>query len=125
MGAMAQEKGVRGPYRRYSAEFKREQVERVLRGEVTAAELSRELGIARSQIQRWKYLLTKGGETAVASDDDVVPARELRAAQQRIRELERALGRKQMAIEIFEAAQDEVKKKPTWYGVSKRGRRTP
>ena len=122
---MAQEKGVRGPHRRYSAECKREQVERVLRGEVTAAALSRELGIARSQIQRWKYLLTKGGETAVASDDDVVPARELRAAPQRIRELERALGRQQMAIEIFEAAQDEGKQKPHWYGVSTRGRRTP
>jgi predicted RNase H-like nuclease (RuvC/YqgF family) len=49
----------------------------------------------------------------------------LRAAEQRIRDLERALGRKQMTIEILEAAQDEVKKKPHWYGVSKRERRTP
>lgn len=39
-------------------------------------------------------------------------------------QVERALGRKQMAIEILEAAQDEVKRKH-WYGVSKRGRRTP
>jgi transposase len=113
MGTMAKTSG----YRRYSAEFKREQVERVMRGEITAAELSRELGVARS--------LTKGGETAVASDDDVVPASALRAAEQRIRDLERALGRKQMTIEILEAAQDEVKKKPHWYGVSKRERRTP
>jgi transposase-like protein len=65
MGLMAQERETRGPYKRSSAEFKREQVERVLRGEVTAAELSRELGVARSQIQRWKPLLTKGGETSV------------------------------------------------------------
>jgi transposase len=121
MGTMAKTSG----YRRYSAEFKREQVERVMRGEITAAELSRELGVARSLIQRWKYLLTKGGETAVASDDDVVPASALRAAESRIRDLERALGRKQMTIEILEAAQDEVKKKPHWYGVSKRERRTP
>jgi transposase len=116
----------KGPgYRRYHADFKREQIERILRGEVTAAELSRELGVARSLIQRWKYLLTKGGETAVASDDDVVPASALRAAQARIRELERALGRKTMQVEILEAAQDEVKKKPLWYGASKRGRGTP
>lgn len=125
MGTMARDEHGRGRYRRYTAEFKREQIERILRGEVTAAELSRELGIARSQLQRWKYLLSKGGETAVASDEDVVPASELRAAQQRIRELERALGRKQMAIEIFEAAQDELKKKPHWYGVSKRARHIP
>lgn len=81
-----------------------------MRGEMTAAELRRELGVARSLIQRWKYLLIRGGETAVASDDDVVPASELRAAQQRIRDLLRALGLKQMAIGISEAAQDEVKK---------------
>ena len=37
----------------------------------------------------------------------------IEAAEQRIRELERMLGRKQMAIEIFEAAQDEIKKNPT------------
>ena len=35
---------------------------------------------------------------------------ELRAAQQRIRELERALGRKTMEVEILQAARDEVKK---------------
>ena len=125
MGTVAQEPVGRRGYRSYSPEFKREQVERILRGEVTAAELCRELGVARSLIQRWKHLLTKGGETAVASDEDVVPASELRAAQGRIRALERALGRKQMALEILEAARDEVKKKPSWYGVSKRGRSTP
>jgi transposase len=125
MGTVASERGDRRVRRSYSAEFKRAQIERLLRGEVTAAELSRELGVARSLIQRWKYLLTQGGETAVASNDDVVPASELRGALARIRELERALGRKQMAIEILEAARDEVKKRPSWYGVSKRGRDTP
>lgn len=72
----------------------REHVERILRGEITAAKLSRELGVARSLIQRRKYLLTKVGETAVAWDGDVAPASALRAAQERIRQLERALGRK-------------------------------
>ena len=121
MGAVAKGEG----YRRYTGEFKREQVERILRGEVTAAELARELGVARSLIQRWKWLLTRGGEMAVTAEGDVVPISALRAAQQRIRELERALGRKTMQVEILEAAQDEIKKKPHWYGVSKRGRSTP
>ena len=49
-----------------------------------------------------------------------MPASELRAAQQRIRELERALGKKTMEIEILQAAREEVKKKPRWYGASKR-----
>jgi hypothetical protein len=49
-----------------------------------------------------------------------VPAFKLREAEQRIRELERALGRKTMEVEILQAAREEVKKKPSWYGVSKR-----
>jgi hypothetical protein len=44
----------------------------------------------------------------------------LRAAQQRVRELERALGKKVMEIEILQAARDEVKKRPRFYGVSTR-----
>jgi transposase len=97
----------------YTAEFKREQVSRVLRGEATLAEVSRELGISRSLLQRWKQLVARGAETAVAANEDVVPASELRAAQQRIRELERALGRKTMEVEILQAARDEVKKTMT------------
>jgi len=108
--------------RLYTAEFKRQQIERILRGEITAAELSRELGIARSLIQRWKHLVARGSETAVGANQEVVPLGELRAAQQRIRELERALGRKTMEVEILQAARDEVKKKPSWYGVSKPAR---
>lgn len=100
---MAVERAGRGAYRRYTPEFKREQVERGLRGDITIAELSRELGVARSLIQRWKHLLTKGGETAVGAEEEVVPASALRAAQQRIRELERALGRKTMQVEMLEA----------------------
>jgi transposase len=108
----------------YTPEFKREQISRVLRGELTVAELSRELGIARSLIQRWKHLVTQGGETAVGANEAVVPASALRAAEQRIRELERALGRKTMEVEILQAARDEVKKKPHWYGASPAGRST-
>jgi len=41
------------------------------------------------------------------------------ASDGRIRELERTLGRKTMEVEIFQAAQREVEKRPSWYGVSK------
>ena len=34
--------------RLFTAEFKREQIDRVIRGEITIAERSRELGISRS-----------------------------------------------------------------------------
>jgi transposase len=106
--------------RLFSAEFKREQIARVVRKELTFAELSRELGIDQSVVRRWQHLVEGGSRTAVAANGDVVPASELRAAQLRIRELERTLGKKTMEVEILQAAREEVKKKPRWYGVSKR-----
>jgi hypothetical protein len=46
----------------------------------------------------------------VAANEDVVPASELRAAQQKIRELERLIGKKAVDPEILRAARDEVEK---------------
>ncbi len=106
--------------RLFTAEFKQEQIARVGRQELTLAELSRELGVSPSVVRRWQALRERGGRTAIAANEDVVPASELRAAQQRIKELERALGKKAMEIEILQAARDEVKKRPRYYGVSKR-----
>lgn len=92
----------------------------MLRNELTFAELSRELSINQSVVRRWQLLVDRGSQTAVAANGDVVPASELRLAQARIRELERTLGKKTMEVEILQAARDEVKKKPSWYGGSKR-----
>jgi len=106
--------------RLFTAEFKQEQIARVARQELTLAELSRELAVSPSVVRRWQALRERGGRTPIAANEDVVPASELRAAQQRIKELERALGKKAMEIEILQAARDEVKKRPRYYGVSKR-----
>lgn len=103
--------------RLFSAEFKQEAVRRVTSGEITAAELSRELGIQPSLLQHWKRRIAGGASVAVTANQDVVPVSELKAAQQRIKELERALGRKTMEVEILQTARDEIKKKPHWYGV--------
>ena len=106
--------------RLFTAPFKQEQLARIARGELTLAELSRELSISPSVVRRWQHLSTSGSRAAVRAGEDVVAASELRAAQQRIKELERALGKKVMEIEILQAARDEVKKRPRFYGVSKR-----
>jgi transposase len=105
--------------RLFTADFKREQIGRLTGGELTVAELSRDLQVSPALVRRWKHLQEAGGHTAVTANEDVVPASELRAAQQRIRELERALGRKTMEVEILQTAQAEVKKRPNYYGVSK------
>jgi transposase len=97
----------------FSTEFKRTAVQRILTGEKTVAELSRELDIAPSVIRNWKRFAEAGATTAVQASEDVVPASHLREAYAKIRELERLLGKKQMEIEILQAAQDVVKKS-TW-----------
>ena len=96
----------------FSTEFKRETVQRIVTGEKTVAELSRELDIAPSVIRNWKRFAESGATTAVQANEDVVPTSQLREAYAKIRELERLLGRKQMEIEILEAARDVVKKSP-------------
>ena len=96
----------------FSTEFKRTTVQRILTGEMTIPELSRELDIAPSVIRNWTRHYEAGAATGVAANEDVVPASQLREAYARIRELERALGRKTMEVEILRAAQEVVKKTP-------------
>src|SRR6266581_7329224 len=65
----------------FSAEFKRTTVQRIVTGEKTVAELSRELDIAPSVIHNWKRFAEAGATTAVQASEDVVPASQLREAQ--------------------------------------------
>lgn len=102
----------------FSPEFKKEQVGRVQRGELSASELSRELGVQRTVVSRWLRLATEATATAVGTNERLVPESALRAAQARIRELEQALGRKTLENEILRAARAEVEKKRHWYGAS-------
>src|SRR6266850_2411412 len=95
----------------FSTEFKRTTVQRILTGEKTLAELSRELDISPSVIRNWKRFAEAGATTAVQASEDVVPASQLREAYAKIRELERALGRKTMEVEILRVAQEVVKKR--------------
>ncbi|HYS94390.1 MAG TPA: transposase [Candidatus Acidoferrales bacterium] len=99
--------------RRFSTEFKRATVQRVVTGEKTVAELSRELDIAPSVIRSWKRFAEAGATAAVQAHEDVVPASHLREAYAKIREFERALGRKTMEVDILRAVQEVVKKTPS------------
>jgi transposase len=95
----------------FSTDFKRATVQRVVTGEKTVAELCRELDIAPSVIRSWKRFAEAGATTAVQAHEDVGPASHLREAYAKIPELERALGRKTMEVEILCAAQEIVKKR--------------
>jgi len=49
--------------------------------------------------------MSEGGREAVRADDEVVAASEVRRLEERVRELERLLGRKTMEVEILNCLQ--------------------
>jgi transposase len=84
-------------------------VARLSRQEVTPAELAREQSVSPQLLRQWQRLSAAGSTAAVTANEAVVPLSELRTAQARIKELERALGNKTLEIEILQAARDEVR----------------
>ena len=55
--------------------------------------------------------MSEGGRQAVRADEEVVPASDVRKLEDRVRELERLLGRKTMEVEILKAALDLARAK--------------
>jgi transposase len=57
--------------------------------------------------------MADGGREAVRADDEVVSAAETRRLEERVRELERQLGRKTLEVEILKEALERARaKKP-------------
>lgn len=94
----------------FTDRFKREQVDRMRSGGVTVAELSRELGIARSLLQRWKRIVPHGAEIAKAPRRRTVPATDSRAVHY-IRELELLVGKQTVELEHLRVELDAIKKR--------------
>jgi transposase-like protein len=92
----------------FSAEFKREQMGRVWRGELTVAELSRKLGIARSLLQRWKRLMSKEASFAAGARRPQI-ARAASGTDQYIRELQLLVGKQTVELELLRAELLELK----------------
>jgi len=84
-------------YRKFSAEQKAEIVLAGLRGDRSVRDVCREAGIAETLYYSWRDKLLEGGQREFAGRDERHAEREL---QKRIRELERALGRKTYELEI-------------------------
>lgn len=73
-------------------------------------------GIQPSLLFKWKKQYQEGSLTAVAAEEEVVPASELTAALKQVRELQRLLGKKTMEVEILKEAVE--------YGSRENGYRT-
>ena len=101
--------------RRYSAEQKYALVDATMQPGMTVSAVARLHGVSPSLLFKWRQLMSQGGRTAVKADEDVVAASRLRDLEQRVRELERLLGRKTLEVEVLkEALAVAREKKPAW-----------
>ena len=84
-------------YRTFSVQKKLEIVLAGLRGDVSVKDLCRQHQIAETLYYTWREKLLEGGKSALAGKEERQGERALRL---RIRELERALGKKTYELEI-------------------------
>jgi transposase len=95
-------------------------VEETLDEDASISVVARRNGVAPNLLYRWRRLMLDGGAVAVSEDDDVTSNRAVRQMEDRIRELERQLGRKALEVEILKEALDKShSKKLTWHARSR------
>jgi transposase len=103
-----------GRRRRWTAAEKLQIVEETLDDRASISVVARRNGVAPNLLYRWRRLMLEWGNVAVAEDDDVTSNKVVRQMEDRIRELERQLGRKTLEAEILREALDKSRsKKPT------------
>ena len=104
-----------GRRRRWSSSEKLRIVEETLDETASISAVARRNGVAPNLLYRWRLIL-EGGAVAVSGDDDVTSNRAVRQMEDRLRELERQLGRKTLEVEILKEALDKSRsKKLTWH----------
>jgi len=93
-----------GRKRRYTPEQKRTLLEEAARPGESIAIVARRYGISPSVMFLWRRAMRDAGDEGLKSNERVVPESEVKKLEARIRELERALGRKTMDNEILSEA---------------------
>lgn len=99
--------------RRWTTEQKLRIIEESCEPGETVSSVARRHGVAANLLYRWRRLMSEGGAIAVGSDETVVSTSEARKLEERVRELERLLGRKTMEVEILRDALDKAEHKNT------------
>jgi len=105
--------------RRWTTEEKLRIVDETLRSGESISAVARRHGVAPHLLYRWRRLMTEGGAVAVQADDGVTGNAAVRRLEDRVRELERQLGRKTLEVEILKEALTKAEaKKQTWLSAS-------
>lgn len=97
--------------RRFPTDQKLAIVAETMQPGMSISYVARQHGLSPSLVFRWRRLMSQGGKEAVRADDEVVAASEVRRLEERVRELERLLGRKTMEAELLKEALDLARAK--------------
>jgi len=84
--------------RRFSTELKLAVVAETMQPGMSISYVARRHGLSPGLVFRWRRLMSEGGKEAVRADD---AASVMRRLEERVRELERRLGRKTMELGIL------------------------
>lgn len=90
-------------YRHFSEEFKRKKVSEIDRSVTTVSEVSREYQVSRTSVHAWirQYSrMRKKHERMVV--EKLSDTKKIAALKEKIKELERAVGQKQIQIDFFD-----------------------
>lgn len=101
----------RGRRRRCSAAEMLRIVEESFDSSESISTVARRNCLAPNLLYRWRKLMSKGGSIAVSSDESVVATSEVKRLENKVRELERLLGRKTMEVEILRETLDKADSK--------------
>jgi len=102
---------------RYSTEFKQDAVSRMGQGGQTVTALAEQLGVRRKFLYLWREQLQAGGKAAFERGPGRPPGSKSKSVSQpvvgaadlRIAELERLLGRKQVELDFFKRTFEHVR----------------
>jgi len=111
--------------RRWTAEQKLRIVEESHQSGESMSAVTRRRGVAANLLYRWRRLTAEEGVAVLSADKGVVSVSEVRRLEERVRELERLLGRKTMEAEILEDALERSRAKNRPCSVPRRSRRLP
>ena len=91
--------------RRYTSLEKKHFVEETYRSGSSVSYIARENGITPSLLYKWRHAMEDGSLTGIDCEDGVVPKKEVKKLKaRRIRELEAALGRKTLDVDVLKEA---------------------
>jgi transposase len=100
-----------GRRRRFTPEQKRALLDEGAKPGASFSEVARRYGLSPSLLFGWKRVMDDATKKGLKANERVVPESEVKQLKARIKELERALGRKTMQVEILEEAVAIIREK--------------